>query len=60
MTKDHISALAYPSWYCYNIRSDGFHDHERGTTQAACDKYENKGTPGVKYSGSYYENVRTI
>jgi hypothetical protein len=29
-------------------------------THTCCDQYENKHTPGVKYSGSWAEMVRTV
>ena len=59
MTKCCFSALAgYPSWWCYNVIGDlGGRLRDPGITHKCCDQYENENTPGVKWSGSFAQNV---
>jgi hypothetical protein len=59
MTQGHFSALAgYPSWYCY-VQQFVNKNKNTDATQYCCDIYENNGTPGVKYTGSFQSYVRT-
>ena len=61
MTKGHFSALAqYPSWYCWRDKLTNSKSKAKNATHRCCDQYENNGTPGVKYSGSYDQMVRTV
>ena len=60
-TKGHFSVLAgYPSWYCWRRKFLGLKNMAKGPTHRCCDQYENKNTPGVKYSGSYDGMVCTV
>ena len=55
MTKGCFSALAgYPSWYC-----EYYTQKDPAATHYCCDVYENEGTPGVKWTGTWREFVRT-
>jgi hypothetical protein len=61
MTKGHFSVLAqYPSWYCWRDKLLNSKSLAKGATHRCCDQYENEGTPGVKYSGSYAGMVCTV
>ena len=61
MTEGHFSALAqYPSWYCWRDKFLNAKTKAKNATHRCCDQYENKGTLGVKYSGSYAQMVRTV
>ena len=62
MTRVRFSALAgYPSWWCYNHTGDlGGILRDGGITHKCCDQYENEGAPGVKWSGTFAQNVGTL
>jgi hypothetical protein len=59
-TKGCFSALArgYPSWFCY-YKVGPLEPGDVGPTHHCCDQYENNGTPGVKFTGSWASKVRT-
>ena len=60
MTKGHFSVLGYPSWFCWRRKFWDYQSLAKGPTHRCCDQYENKGTPGVKYSGSWSQMVCTV
>ena len=61
MTQAYFSALAgYPSWNCYYYGAHGDIAESGPKIHQCCDQYEDKQIPGVHYSGSLDNNVRTV
>jgi hypothetical protein len=56
-TNGHFSTLAVKSCYCET--DYGLGEESDGNTQPCCDQWENEHAPGVKYSGSFDDAVRT-